>query len=426
MGISVRDGRVNHFGNGQGAFQALALLDMISTFAKWLPDMDLAFNVHDDPRVAIAHDELAMRVAAGRESQGRLNSISHLQGDFSSRPDELELPIEVMSQARFYDLGRQFTWQVSRMSCPLASPARNPNGEALGDTAAYTTTPLNFVYNQTAFSDICLNPALRHHLASANQPNVYRVTNELCPIFSASKLSSFQDILYPSPWYYADQTVYDRNFAVGWEDKAPQLYWGRSASDGRSGDGEWHNWLHQRVLANLKAQGNKLVLQRINGSCNNIGLAREMKQELLAESGDDSDPESTRIDPCSSGGCINGEDFIRIAKQDEEERAWKYRYLLDMDEHTYSGRFYASLRSKSLPLKLAYLREWHSEFILPWVHYAPLSLEGKEYRETFRYFEHEGSGTARYLASSGEEWVKRTLTRDHFQVWMFRLLLEYV
>jgi hypothetical protein len=47
---------------------------------------------------------------------------------------------------------------------------------------------------------------------------------------------------------------------------------------------------------------------------------------------------------------------------------WKYRYLLDMDGHAYSGRFYAFLNSKSVPFKLTFfnlsnfvavLVEWH-------------------------------------------------------------------
>ncbi|KAL2782511.1 hypothetical protein BJX66DRAFT_320548 [Aspergillus keveii] len=425
MGITIRNGQVNHLGNGQGEFQAPATVDMISAFAKWLPDMDLVFNVHDEPRVVIPHDELAIMVAAGRESQTRLNSLSSWRADFSPTPPELELPIGSGFPTKFYDLGRQLTWQSSRMSCPIDSPARDLNDEASDNTTTYAMTPLGFVSNQTAFSDICLSPSLRHHLGLFNRPNVYKITNELCPIFSASKLSSFQDILYPSPWYYADKTVYDSNFAVEWEEQASQLYWRGSTTGGHSENGEWHDLLRQYVIAHIQTPEDVLILQESNDTCNNIDAAWEIKHESPAKYQDYFDTRFTRIDQCSPGDCADEAEFFRIANHDKQEEAWRYRYLLDMDGHAYSGRFYAFLRSKSLPMKIAYFREWHSDFLFPWVHYAPLSLKGKEYREMIRYFEHEGSETARRLASSGEEWAKHILTRDAFQVWMFRLLLEF-
>jgi hypothetical protein len=43
---------------------------------------------------------------------------------------------------------------------------------------------------------------------------------------------------------------------------------------------------------------------------------------------------------------LNGFDVVG---RDDENEAWKYRYLLDMDGHAYSGRFYA----------FAVLVEWH-------------------------------------------------------------------
>ncbi|MCJ1387062.1 capsule-associated protein CAP1 [Xylographa soralifera] len=98
-----------------------------------------------------------------------------------------------------------------------------------------------------------------------------------------------------------------------------------------------------------------------------------------------------------------------------------------MDGNAFSGRFYAFMRSHSLPLKLAYFREWHWERLRPWVHFVPISREVREVPEIMRYFEEEEEGQeiAMRLAASGHDWAVKVLRKEDMEVWMFRLLLEY-
>ena len=97
-----------------------------------------------------------------------------------------------------------------------------------------------------------------------------------------------------------------------------------------------------------------------------------------------------------------------------------------MDGNALSGRFYAFLKSRSLPLKLAYFREWHSERLFPWKHYVPVSSGTDEYAEVLRYFEQDdvGKRISRNLALDGRDWAKKVVRREDIQVYMFRLLLE--
>lgn len=97
-----------------------------------------------------------------------------------------------------------------------------------------------------------------------------------------------------------------------------------------------------------------------------------------------------------------------------------------MDGNALSGRFYALLRSMSLPLKVAYYREWHSPRIFPWKHYVPLSATTEEYAEVLNYFEHDRveKEIARNMALQGQEWAKKTTRKADMEVYMFRLLLE--
>jgi hypothetical protein len=58
MGVSIRNGQVQTVGEGQGDWQEPATRQMISEFSKWLPDMDLAFNVNDESRVLVPHEDV--------------------------------------------------------------------------------------------------------------------------------------------------------------------------------------------------------------------------------------------------------------------------------------------------------------------------------------------------------------------------------
>ncbi|BCS23432.1 capsule-associated protein CAP1 [Aspergillus puulaauensis] len=438
MGISIRGGQVTHLGNGQGDFQAPATVAMLTAFAHWLPDLDLAFNVHDEPRVMIAHDELEAMVAAARASHARLLKTDSTNKTFSQPPPELQAPIEPVPWTRFYDLELQRTWQASRMSCPLDSPARALNDDAPDNTTAYTVSPLGLVANQTAFSDICQSPSLRRNLGLFNRPNAYKITNQLSPVFSTSKLSTFQDITYPSPWYYSQQTANDATDR-DWDMRRSQLYWRGSTTGGHSEDGEWHDLLRQHVLSQLIDPGEEPHILQRNSSVNIcseptgagagawvLNTAAQLTQDTNASTTTSYfNTGFTEIFQCSPADCSDQEAFFGVKQFEPQEEAWNYRYLLDMDGHAYSGRFYAFLRSASLPFKLSYFREWHADLLLPWLHYVPASLHAREYTELVRYFEHEGVATARALAGAGREWAARVLSNEGMEVWMFRLLLEY-
>lgn len=45
---------------------------------------------------------------------------------------------------------------------------------------------------------------------------------------------------------------------------------------------------------------------------------------------------------------------------------WKYKYLVDVDGMSYSGRFLALLASDSVPIKSTVYREFFSDWLQPW------------------------------------------------------------
>jgi hypothetical protein len=90
-------------------------LSILKKFAQWLPDMDLPFNEHDEPRVIVAHEDLHRMVTAGKEAQARLNRNSRLVHDFSK--GYVIDPIPGTWKSRYNDIEKQETWLTSRLSC---------------------------------------------------------------------------------------------------------------------------------------------------------------------------------------------------------------------------------------------------------------------------------------------------------------------
>src|SRR6266498_4637923 len=53
--------------------------EMINTFAEWLPDMDLAFNINDESRVAIPWAEMEDLKRGANLARRQLNETRNLQ-----------------------------------------------------------------------------------------------------------------------------------------------------------------------------------------------------------------------------------------------------------------------------------------------------------------------------------------------------------
>ena len=138
------------------------------------------------------------------------------------------------------------------------------------------------------------------------------------------------------------------------------------------------------------------------------------------------DVKFTYVGQCDPDDCAAQQEYFDVADHAGQQDAWAYKYLVDIDGNAFSGRFYAFLKSNSLVAKIALFREWHDEWLKPWVHYVPLGLRGDEYVETARYFASEEGGKrmAPRIAQQGKAWAQKVLRKEDFEVWFFRLLLE--
>ena len=425
MGVYIRNGQIVTV-SGASEWQQQSTTAMMKDFVRYLPAMDLPFNVHDEPRVVVPHDDLRRLVAFAIEKAipatagtGRPNN------EFSVQPEELgdaKRPYEVKT-TRFNKYAHQPTWTESRMSCPPDSPARALDESIEDDTKPYAFSELGFIINKTASSDICLSPSLRERYGFFDRPNAFNIVHDLFPIFSQSKISSYQDILYPSPWYWSDKVPYDEGKDYAWDQKKDKLYWRGSTTGGFSRDGGWRRQHRQRFVERINALDNATVLLKSSDSQDASWGSKRLPRSEYAHL---MDVHFAHIGQCDPGDCDAQREYFTVVKADKQQDAWAYKYLLDIDGNAFSGRFYAFLKSMSLVYKLAIFREWHEEWLRPWLHYVPLSLQGDDYVESVRYFhdEEEGKVQAAKLAVKGREWAQRVLRKEDFEAWLFRLLLE--
>jgi hypothetical protein len=447
IGVMIRDGNVVKIENGQ-EWQQQATVGMMEEFIQYLPDMDLAFNIHDEPRVVVPHDQLSVLVNNGREKmQAVAKETKPPRNVFSPRPSNLSdgKRFEVVTTSRFNRFAHQQTWTHSRLSCPIDSPARNYEDNTPDNLTAYAAGPLGYIYNQTAFSDICNSPSFATTYGFFERPNAFNIIHELTPVFSQSKISSFQDILYPSPWYWFGKVGYDKSRDTSWENKTNSLYWRGSTTGGFSRAGGWRRQHRQHVVKRLNALDKAKILTNA-GDPPSLRVQEVERQDYERFI----DVKFSHIGQCDPGDCDAQKEFFHVTERVDGQDAWYYKHLLDMDGNAFSGRFYAFLRSKSLTYKMALFQEWHQDWLWPWVHYIPLSLNTTEHLDLVRWFgggddalkldeeaakskdkgnkggngDTIGEQKAREIAQRSTEWAGKVLRNEDFEVWFFRLLLE--
>ncbi|KAI7487585.1 glycosyltransferase family 90 protein [Hortaea werneckii] len=430
MCLLIRNGKSVHVEGGQPWLQE-AIVGMIGNFVQYLPDMDLAFNVHDEPRLVVPHDELErlIRTAITENLPAALANPTP-RNAFSSRPTDLGKGkrIPEVKTTRFNVFAHQPTWIPSRLSCPATSPARCLAADTCPDNfTAYSLGDLGFVYNHTAFSDVCNSPSFATSHGFFDRPNAFNVIHDLFPVFSQSKISSFQDILYPSPWYWYGKVAYEEKKDLSWAEKVNSLWWRGSTTGGFSRNGGWRRQHRQKLVQKLNALDTAKILTNANADNPEVAPHWQTKEVARKDFDQVMDVHFSHVGQCDPGDCDAQKEFFTLAPPVDQQEAWRFRYLLDIDGNAFSGRFYAFLRSRSLVFKMAVFREWHEEWIKPWVHYIPLSLRGDEALESVRYLsaEDEGKKQAVRMAEASREWAGKVLRNEDFETWFFRLLLEY-
>ncbi|CAI7644905.1 unnamed protein product [Penicillium crustosum] len=366
----------------------------IKRIAQYLPDMDIALNIMDQPRVMVSYEDT-----------------------------QEYLRTEALTRSLPSDPQDRFT----------------PNMKYLLEEGGFIT-------NFTASSDLCtVGPVLgeKHGFLFSASSNL--ITRKLVPVFSECKVSVNNDILFPANMYFMDDKryVYNSRHDYEWEDKADTLLWRGVTSGGVQLADNWQNMHRQRFVQ---------ITNNTNMGSETVSILSETSLGKY-HTYPDFHPGKFSLDHFDVGfteawGCIPDCSFYKdiwtYKKPKDFSEQFKAKYLVDIDGHSFSGRWRAFQLSKSLGIKATIFREWHDSRLFPWRHFVPMDNRYDDLYGLMTYFlglEPQASPAdafsvsepyiqkhdfeAEVIASRSREWAQHALRSEDLDIYLYLLLLEY-
>ncbi|WPH04930.1 Beta-1,2-xylosyltransferase 1, protein [Acrodontium crateriforme] len=447
---------------------------MLEGISKFLPDMDIPINHMDQPRVVVPWDDL-QRMLSVEESTRSLNStdvhdrfttgmsyIPVVAGqdpdvNWLSRLNPLATPKAADSDTDesrpdydWFNYAGKHYMDLAAEACPPESYARNPasSEHRAKAEASYKSTSSGFVQNFNLSSDLCtVGPYVNETHGMLYASSSMLASRKLIPIFSECKLNVNNDILFPANmyWTHDPRYMYDEKNDVDWEQKKDIVIWRGITSGGTAilEDPEgWQRMHRQRLVLMLNATnaGDRefsifsLPGDDLNGNAeydaHNTSLTTFLK-------------EHADVGFTEKMACIPNCDFydsvFEMLKGISFTETFQSKYLVDVDGHSFSGRWRAFLQSKSMGIKATIFREWHDSRMWAWRHFVPMDNRYDDLYSILTYFigiqssKADGNGAyvprhddqAHHIAEQGRQWAGKVLRDVDIQIYLLRLLLEY-
>jgi len=376
-----------------------------------LDHVDFLVNTMDEPRVSVTYDmfDHVMNVAPTQHS-----SLDKASPEIAPGGTEVN----------WHNFGHEPTWQWLLDSCRPSDAARswvNIEKPVVNDS-------LRFVSDPAELADPCRIPELRHLHSIWFSPSNLDITKQLVPILSQARPKHFNDILYPSAFYSQDidNSPYIEAEDIPWDEKIDRVYWVGTANAGWPRKEDWQKINRQAmtILTTNKPEKPITLLSRDT----TVPSSPTWVKRLGSVWGDVYKYFHLRIsyiDYCPNDACAAQEEYFKPVREDIMEYA-KSRYCLDLDGTSYSGRYYRLLKSNCAVMKQTVFEEWHDGWLVPWVHYIPVSPDAHELPELTRFLieEPEGREIGRNVAAQGKDWSRKVLRREDMKLVFLRILME--
>ena len=449
-GIFIRNHKIVKEANH--GWRSEALISLIKKFIKYLPDMDIAMNRLDQPRVVVPWDDMQKLLQKEMETRRTPpevwnNYTTTMDGFLKLTPEEDKETIAVDDDKPKEDPG-WYPWHgkqymdVVKTACPPESPARS-NLTTPGEADRLYKDPLGgVVRNFNLSTDLCtVGPQLaeKHGLLFSSSTMI--PTKRLVPIFGECKINVNSDILFPANMYWLEDKRYDYNgeFDQNWEDKKDVMIWRGVTSGGTQTADNWRQMHRQRLVLGVNAtvlEGKDVRIlteqPEMKGQYENY---RDFHPSTFAA-------EHTDVGFTETPGCVPNCDFyqdqLSLKEGVELPEQFKNKFLVDIDGHSFSGRWHAFLESKALGIKATIFREWHDSRLFAWRHFVPMDNRYDDVFTLLTYFlgvgtspeqridvatrDNDKAYVARHdtegkrIADQGREWAKKVLRREDIEV----------
>ena len=453
MVISIRDGKVQPVSEW---FWTKIWADLVGSIADYLPDLDMALNAMDEPRIVTEWEELNryMDIERATRKMPPPEKVKKVyEGLKEEEWNQSALPEKVWEDTLPY-------WKIARRGCPPNSLAQttpvmtdfsNPPQISMDNAAPHLYQ--GFVSNYSLSTDICHQPDLQGLSGVMIRPLSVSSTGHLFPMFGGSKLGVNNEILLPAPMYWSnDQRFSTEYYGPPWTDKADSIIWRGVATGGKNNPDVWRGFQRHRFVAMVN--GTKITRAE-NGiePPANWALPSDAYGLKASKNHHLGDWVSTFSDvgfvdlfceqPQEDGSCYYTNDQFERFPGMTMASQFDHKYLPDIDGNSFSGRYRSFLLSTSLPIKSTLFREWHDSRLVAWKHFVPMDNRFEDFYGIMEYFlgytsddEEGGAGNGGYgaeahdaaaekIATEGQAWANRVLRPEDMQVYVLRLLLEY-
>ena len=442
-GIHIRDHKVVKENNDN--WRSNTLVTLIAKFAKHLPDMDIALNRLDQPRVVVPWEDMQQMLE--KEAQNRRTPPEALD-EFSTNMDGL-LDVEAEEKdgehedpGWFPAHGKQYM-DVASLACPPDSPARNKDATAAETESLYKDRRGGLITNFNRSTDLCIvGPQIKdmHGLLFSSSSMI--PTKRLVPIFGECKVNVNSDILFPANmyWKHDERYDYDKRLDVDWEKKKDVMVWRGVTSGGTQNADNWRQLHRQRLVIDMngtEVAGKEVrIMTEQPEKMGEYENYREFHPSKFAE-------EHTDVGFTETWGCVPDCGFYdnvwTMKPQISLSEQFQNKFLVDVDGHSFSGRWVAFLESRSLGIKATIFREWFDSRLFAWRHFVPMDNRYDDVYTLLTYFLGAGlppdqqapgeladntgkayvpshSAEGKRIANQGREWAKKVLRRDDIEV----------
>lgn len=442
-GVRLRDHKVVSKTEG---WRVETLAKSVGRIAEYLPDMDIAMNTMDQPRIMATHDDIQKYLKVEESTR---NTTGDAQDQFTSGMDSFydeDAPVNEELDPAWYSVAGTPYMESAKEACPPESPARNENLTVEDADRLYKSNFGGFVSNFTGSSDLCtVGPVLgdKHGFLFSASSN--KITRKLIPVFSECKVSVNNDILFPANMYFLkdERYVYDKKHDYEWEDKTDSMLWRGVTSGGVQVEDSWHRLHRQRfvITANATEMDNTTVPILTKNNEDEYQLDPEFHPSEFASS--HFDVGFTEAWGCIPADCPFYKDVWTYKDQKPFSEQFKSKYLVDIDGHSFSGRWRAFHQSKSLGIKATIFREWHDSRLFAWRHFIPMDNRFTDLYTLMTYFiglhpptsedslVNNGPYIPRHdfeaevIATQSREWAQNALRDEDLDIYLYLLLLEY-
>jgi hypothetical protein len=419
--IDIQGGHVSHTGTQDEHKKALdTLVKMIESFVMYLPDMALPINLDARPRVLTPWED--NNHLLGIATSSKLNLLSRDTWDPRNQ--------SLLSS-------REFT-QMESMTCPSGSKGRSSlhwNVRDFCSPCAGSYSDGQFMLKWELSKDMCSQPDLARLHGFHIIPPALDPSQELVPIFSRYKTSSFSDILLPLPSPMEDEPDSVRDFYA----RTDRLFWrGRLSARELGQPVFWGSHKYRLVHLLNNASSSDQTTMMLPTPSNKARYAYRKIRVADINNLLPTDVGIVEYPPCDTTICaLAMEELGRKA----DDLPLNYRYVLLLDE--YDGpppTMMRTLKSGSVPFVSTIFKEWYSERLMPWVHFVPVDIRFHSLHSTLAYFVglkgrgklngqdvelEQQSEDASWIANQGKVWVEKAIRKEDMEIYLFRLLLEW-